>query len=133
VEVTTFKEQRGSKDLVEADIVLGGWWVQRWRVQSWGCCLLPAACCLPVHCHRSPAHHALADSCCPLPSPSPAAEKERQKGIIIGRGGTALKALGTAARAEVEEFLGRPVYLGLSVKVREGWRKDAEQCQRLGY
>lgn len=47
-------------------------------------------------------------------------EKERQRGILIGKGGSALKQLGTAARAEVEEFLGRPVYLSLSVKVRCG-------------
>ncbi|PSC71545.1 GTP-binding Era [Micractinium conductrix] len=60
-------------------------------------------------------------------------EKDRQKGIIIGKGGSALKQLGTAARAEVEEFLGRPVYLSLSVKVREGWRADAAQLNRLGY
>ncbi|KAI3428232.1 hypothetical protein D9Q98_006612 [Chlorella vulgaris] len=60
-------------------------------------------------------------------------EKERQRGILIGKGGSALKQLGTAARAEVEEFLGRPVYLSLSVKVREGWRKDEQQVERLGY
>jgi GTP-binding protein Era len=60
-------------------------------------------------------------------------EKERQRGIVIGRAGSALKQLGTASRAEIEEFLGRPVYLSLSVKVREGWRKDAQQLERLGY
>lgn len=60
-------------------------------------------------------------------------EKDGQKGIIIGRGGSALKQLSTASRVEVEEFLGRPVYLNLSVKVREGWRKDAAQLERLGY
>jgi GTPase Era involved in 16S rRNA processing len=45
------------------------------------------------------------------------AEKEQHKGILIGRGGSALKQLGTASRAEIEEFLGRPVFLNLSVKV----------------
>lgn len=60
-------------------------------------------------------------------------DKERLKPIMIGRGGSALKQVGTAARAEIEEFLGRPVFLDLSVKVREGWRKDAEQLERMGY
>ncbi|EFN58030.1 hypothetical protein CHLNCDRAFT_20741 [Chlorella variabilis] len=60
-------------------------------------------------------------------------EKERQKGIIIGRAGSAVKQLGTASRAEIEAFLGRPVYLSLTVKVREGWRKDTQQLERLGY
>lgn len=68
-----------------------------------------------------------------LPMARPPAEKDGQKGIIIGRGGSALKQLSTASRVEVEEFLGRPVYLNLSVKVREGWRKDAAQLERLGY
>ncbi len=69
----------------------------------------------------------------PRPRCAPPAEKDRQKGIIIGRGGSALKQLSTASRVEIEEFLGRPVYLNLSVKVREGWRKDAAQLERLGY
>lgn len=53
----------------------------------------------------------------PAPAPPSAADKERQKSIIIGRAGSALKQLGTASRAEIEEFLGRPVFLNLSVKV----------------
>ena len=59
-------------------------------------------------------------------------EHDRQRGIIIGRGGTALKQLATAARLEIEQFLGRPVYLDLSVKVQEGWRRDARSLERLG-
>ena len=59
-------------------------------------------------------------------------EHDRQKGIIIGRGGSALKQLATAARLEIEEFLGRPVYLELSVKVQEGWRRDPRWLERLG-
>ena len=73
--------------------------------------------------------HAPAASAPPLRPP--AADKERQRGIIIGRGGSALKQLGTAARAEVEEFLGRPVFLSMSVKVRvrepcSAWRRAAK-------
>ncbi|KAI7844987.1 hypothetical protein COHA_001353 [Chlorella ohadii] len=60
-------------------------------------------------------------------------DKDRQRGILIGKAGSALKALGAASRAEIEEFLGRPVYLSISVKVREGWRKDAQQLERMGY
>ena len=60
-------------------------------------------------------------------------EKPRQRGILLGAGGAAIKALSTAARLEAEEFLGRPVYLELSVKVVEGWRKDAARLEQLGY
>lgn len=60
-------------------------------------------------------------------------EHDRQRGIIIGKGGTALKKLATAARLSVEDFLDRPVYLELSVKVRENWRKKDTEVQRLGY
>lgn len=69
--------------------------------------------CIPV---AAPAAVSAPDTGHPLPCA--AADKERQKAIIIGRGGSALKQLGTAARAEIEEFLGRPVFLSLSVKVR---------------
>jgi len=51
-------------------------------------------------------------------------ERDSQKAIIIGRGGSALKRLGSAARRDIEGFLGRPVYLELVVKVAEGWRRD---------
>jgi GTP-binding protein Era len=60
-------------------------------------------------------------------------EHERQRGILLGAGGGAMKALATAARREVEEFVGRPVYLQLSVKVQKNWRKDAQLLERLGY
>lgn len=52
------------------------------------------------------------------------AEKEGQKGILVGRGGRTIKAIGTAAREDLEEFLGRRVYLDLHVKVEPGWRED---------
>jgi GTP-binding protein Era len=51
-------------------------------------------------------------------------ERESQKAIIIGSGGRALKRVGSQARREIEEFIGRPVYLELRVKVAEAWRKD---------
>jgi GTP-binding protein Era len=60
-------------------------------------------------------------------------EKESQKGILIGKEGRALKAIGTAARREIEVFLDRPVYLEIHVQVRKAWRKDPQQIRRLGY
>lgn len=49
-------------------------------------------------------------------------ERESQKAILIGRGGRALKQVGSRARREAERFLGRPVFLELEVRVAEGWR-----------
>jgi len=60
-------------------------------------------------------------------------ERESQKGILIGKNGAALKTLGAAARREIEEFIGRPVYLELFVKVREKWRNKDHTLDRLGY
>jgi GTP-binding protein Era len=60
-------------------------------------------------------------------------EKESQKGILIGRGGTMLKKLGAAARQELEKALEVRVYLELWVKVRENWRKKVDELRRLGY
>ncbi len=51
-------------------------------------------------------------------------EKESQKGIIIGEGGRALKKVGEIARESIEQFLGRPVYLELWVKVAKSWRQN---------
>ena len=51
-------------------------------------------------------------------------ERESQKAIIIGSGGSALKRVGSQARREIEAFTGRPVYLEMRVKVAEAWRKD---------
>jgi GTP-binding protein Era len=59
-------------------------------------------------------------------------EKESQKGILIGRGGSMLKRVGTQARREIEGLLGTQVYLGLFVKVREAWREDAALLDRMG-
>ncbi len=60
-------------------------------------------------------------------------EHERQRAIILGREGAAIKRLAMAAREEVEEFVGRPVYLQISVKAIKGWRKDAKLLEQLGY
>jgi GTP-binding protein Era len=59
-------------------------------------------------------------------------ERDNQKGILIGKGGAMLKAIGTEARAEIEAFLGAKVYLGLFVKVRENWRENESLLQEMG-
>ena len=58
-------------------------------------------------------------------------DAESQKPIVIGRGGQMLKAVGTAAREQIEEMLGRKVFLDLRVKVRPGWREDAPLLDRM--
>lgn len=60
-------------------------------------------------------------------------ERESQKGILIGKGGAALKEIGIRARKDIEEFLGREVFLELHVKVRQGWRENQQWLNRLGY
>lgn len=60
-------------------------------------------------------------------------EKEGQKAILVGQGGAGLKAVGTAARREIERHLGQKIYLGLWVKVRSGWSDDARALRSLGY
>jgi GTPase len=60
------------------------------------------------------------------------AETESQKGILIGAGGRMIKAIGTAARRELERALGRRVHLELNVRVRKGWRRDEGLLDRLG-
>ena len=59
-------------------------------------------------------------------------ERESQKGILIGRGGAMMKAIGTDARKQIEEFLGTRVYLGLFVKVKDRWREDARTLEEMG-
>ncbi len=60
-------------------------------------------------------------------------ERESHKAIVLGRKGSMLKAIGQAARLEIERALDRPVYLDLWVKVRPRWRRDPADLQRLGY
>jgi GTPase len=60
------------------------------------------------------------------------AETESQKGILVGSGGRMVRAVGTAARKEIERMLGRRVHLDLNVRVRKGWRRDEGLLDRLG-
>ena len=60
------------------------------------------------------------------------AETESQKGILVGAGGRMVRAVGTAARKEIESLLDRRVHLDLSVRVRKGWRRDEGLLDRLG-
>jgi GTPase len=59
-------------------------------------------------------------------------ERDSQKRIVIGKGGAMLKAIGTEARKQIEDFLAARVYLGLFVKVREGWREDPHVLDAMG-
>ena len=60
-------------------------------------------------------------------------ERESQKGILIGKGGSRLKEIGSLARREIEALLGTPVYLELWVKVNPGWRDKESALRALGY
>jgi GTPase len=60
------------------------------------------------------------------------AETESQKGILVGAGGRMVKAVGSAARPEIEALLERRVHLDLRVRVRKGWRRDEALLDRLG-
>ena len=60
-------------------------------------------------------------------------EKDSQKAIIIGKGGTAIKKLGQIARKSIEEFLQKEVFLELRVKVRKKWRSDENLLKSFGY
>lgn len=62
-----------------------------------------------------------------------AVERESQKPIILGKKGSSIKKLGNAARASIEEFLMREVYLELRVKIVENWRKDKRALKNFGY
>ncbi len=60
-------------------------------------------------------------------------ERDSQKGIIIGKAGTALKRVGTQARTEIEEFFQKPVFLQLFVKVDKDWRSNQSRLKHYGY
>ena len=59
--------------------------------------------------------------------------RETQKAILLGKGGTAIKKLGTYARKDIETFLQTKAFLDLTVKVRDNWRDDEQSLQRFGY
>ncbi len=60
-------------------------------------------------------------------------ERSSQKGIVIGHRGSRLRAVGTAARQQIEAMLGTPVYLDLHVKIAKDWQRDPRQLRKLGF
>jgi len=60
-------------------------------------------------------------------------ERDSQKGIIIGKGGSSLKRVGMLARKEIETFFGKKVYLELYVKVERDWRNKLSKLKNFGY
>jgi GTP-binding protein Era len=61
-----------------------------------------------------------------------AVETESQKQILVGKGGSMVRQIGMRARPEIEQLLGRTIYLDLQVKVRPKWRRDEATLERLG-
>jgi len=59
-------------------------------------------------------------------------ETESQKQIVVGKGGSVVREIGIRARPEIEELLGRKIYLELRVKARPKWRRDEAMLERLG-
>lgn len=60
-------------------------------------------------------------------------ERDSQKGIVIGKGGSSLKKVGIAARQDLENFFGKKVFLELHVKVAGNWRKEKNRLRQFGY
>lgn len=60
-------------------------------------------------------------------------EQKSQKGILIGKGGSLLKKIGTEARLELEKIVDKKVYLELNVKVEKDWRKNSKSLKNFGY
>ncbi|QAY63047.1 GTPase Era [Xylanimonas allomyrinae] len=60
-------------------------------------------------------------------------ERDSQKAIVIGRGGSRLREVGTNARQGIERLLGARVYLDLHVKVARDWQRDPKQLRKLGF
>jgi GTP-binding protein Era len=60
-------------------------------------------------------------------------ERDSQKAIVIGKGGSRLREVGAAARAPIEQLLGRHVFLSIRVKVAKDWQRDPKQLGRLGF
>lgn len=58
--------------------------------------------------------------------------RDGHKGIVLGKKGETIKAVGQAARADIEELIGRRAHLFLQVKVRPGWLEEAERYQEMG-
>ncbi len=60
-------------------------------------------------------------------------ERESQKGMVIGQAGKKIKEIGQRARLQIEEFLERPVFLGLKVECMKDWTRDPKRLEQLGY
>ncbi|MFP5220225.1 MAG: GTPase Era [Actinomycetes bacterium] len=60
-------------------------------------------------------------------------ERSSQKAIVLGRGGTRLRDVGTTARAQIERLLGTKIYLDLHVSVAKDWQRDPKQLRKLGF
>ena len=60
-------------------------------------------------------------------------ERDSQKGILLGRGGSAIKNLGIASRKRIETFIDKKIFLSLTVKVKKDWRSNDQQLKYFGY
>lgn len=60
-------------------------------------------------------------------------ERDSQKGIVIGKGGSSLKKVGTEARKDMEAFFGKKIFLETHVKVADNWRKERNRLRQFGY
>lgn len=60
-------------------------------------------------------------------------ERDSQKGIVVGKGGETIKAVGTEARHEIETLFGRKVYLELHAKVEKDWQRRSYALEKMGY
>ncbi|HQP92226.1 MAG TPA: KH domain-containing protein, partial [Candidatus Omnitrophota bacterium] len=60
-------------------------------------------------------------------------ERDSQKGIVIGKGGSVLKKAGEEARKEIQAIYGKKIYLDLFVKVKEDWKTDTNLLKMMGY
>ena len=60
-------------------------------------------------------------------------ERDSQKAIVLGKGGSRLRDVGTTARKQIETLLGTPIYLDLRVTVAKDWQRDPKQLKKLGF
>jgi GTP-binding protein Era len=60
-------------------------------------------------------------------------ERDSQKAIVLGKGASRLRDVGTTARKQIETLLGTPVYLDLRVTVAKDWQRDPKQLKKLGF
>jgi len=60
-------------------------------------------------------------------------ERDSQKGMVVGAGGSKIKSIGISARQSIEQLVDAPIFLGLKVKVLKNWTKDKELLKKMGY